>query len=140
MCLWSLSKGALRVLIPTFLYQHSFGRETGGLSLATTEKVTDPFAEAFDFVQTQMDHRFILSVFSFHLGRLLAMRPKMTAARKTLDNYVYDLIDGRSNVGISTEKPVDLLGLFMSFSDEKGMPLTRDELKDSAMNLIIAGR
>ncbi|EGG03077.1 cytochrome P450 monooxygenase [Melampsora larici-populina 98AG31] len=41
---------------------------------------------------------------------------------------------------LEAETPRDLLGLFMEFSDEKGVSLSRDELKDSALNLIIAGR
>lgn len=64
----------------------------------------------------------------------------MTAARQTLEGYVYELIDARSEADTPAETYRDLLGLFMEFSDEKGASLSRSELKDSALNLIIAGR
>lgn len=119
---------------------YRFGREIGYLHLAKTGKASDPFAESFDFVQKQLDLRFILTAFSVRLGRLLAKRPKMTAARQTLEGYVYELIDARSEADTPAETYRDLLGLFMEFSDEKGASLSRSELKDSALNLIIAGR
>ncbi|PLW13872.1 hypothetical protein PCASD_19707 [Puccinia coronata f. sp. avenae] len=65
----------------------------------------------------------------------------MVAARRTLENYAYELIDSRAaNPNKETEVYQDLLGLFMSFTDEKGVSMSRSELKDSALNLIIAGR
>ncbi|KAG0141991.1 hypothetical protein CROQUDRAFT_673829 [Cronartium quercuum f. sp. fusiforme G11] len=127
-----------RFTLDSFL-RMTFGRESGCLSLNAGEKKV-PFASSFDYVQSQMDLRFTFSTISFTLGRLVGRQPKMIAARKTLEEYVYDLIDVRSKTKVCTETSSDLLGLFMSFHDEKGIPLTRTELKDSALNLIIAGR
>ncbi|KAG0139498.1 hypothetical protein CROQUDRAFT_726558 [Cronartium quercuum f. sp. fusiforme G11] len=120
----------------------TFSRESGSLSLNKTDQnTTDPFANAFDFVQKQMDLRFVFTAFSIPLGRLLSKRPKTISARKTLDEYVYQLIDSRRKSYNNEQNSYhDLLGLFMNFSDEKGVSLSRTELKDSALNLIIAGR
>ncbi|KAG0149237.1 hypothetical protein CROQUDRAFT_689445 [Cronartium quercuum f. sp. fusiforme G11] len=128
-----------RFTLDSFL-KMTFGRDSGGLNLVNTGENSDPFAKAFDFVQKQMDLRFTFSAGSLFLGRILGKRPKTIAARQTLDQYVYDLIDDRSKADMRTKTSHDLLGLFMSFCDEKGAPLSRTELKDSALNLIIAGR
>lgn len=120
--------------------QMTFGRGIGCLEQAKTGQELDPFSNAFDFVQRQLDLRFILTAFSTHLGRLFGKNPMMTASRKTLDTYIYDLIDARLTPETRAETSRDLLGLFMEFSDEKGASLSRDDLKDSALNLIIAGR
>ena len=113
----------------------------GGLKARLSGEHTEPFAEAFDYVQKQLDLRFIMTAIWLRLGRFVGSRPKMVAARRTLENYAYDLIDAReANPNKETEVYHDLLGLFMSFTDEKGVSMSRSELKDSALNLIIAGR
>jgi fatty acid omega-hydroxylase len=113
----------------------------GSLKAGLSGQKTEPFAEAFDYVQKQLDLRFIMTAIWLRLGRFVGNRPKMIAARQTLENYAYELIDSRAaNPNKDTEVYQDLLGLFMSFTDEKGLSLSRSELKDSALNLIIAGR
>ncbi|KAA1091682.1 hypothetical protein PGTUg99_003031 [Puccinia graminis f. sp. tritici] len=113
----------------------------GSLKAGLSGQKTEPFAEAFDYVQKQLDLRFIMTAIWVRLGRFVGNRPKMIAARRTLENYAYELIDSRAaNPNKDTQVYQDLLGLFMSFTDEKGLSLSRSELKDSALNLIIAGR
>ncbi|KNZ55026.1 hypothetical protein VP01_278g6 [Puccinia sorghi] len=119
----------------------TFSQDMGGLKARLSGQHTEPFAEAFDYVQKQLDLRFIMTAIWLRLGRFVGSRPKMVAARRTLENYAYELIDSReANPNKKTEVYHDLLGLFMSFTDEKGVSMSRSELKDSALNLIIAGR
>ncbi|KAH9445184.1 hypothetical protein Pst134EA_017828 [Puccinia striiformis f. sp. tritici] len=121
----------------------TFSQDMGSLKagLLLSEQTEQPFAESFDYVQKQLDLQFILTAIWIRLGRLVGNRPKMVAARRTLENYAYTLIDSRTaNPNKDTEVYHDLLGLFMSFTDEKGLSMSRSELKDSALNLIIAGR
>ncbi|EGG04372.1 cytochrome P450 monooxygenase [Melampsora larici-populina 98AG31] len=116
-----------------------FGREIGALSVLKAENEADPFVNAFDYVQRQLDIGMVLGAFSTKLAKILARLPKMKAARQIIDSYAYDLIDARLNAGPQIESPADLLGLFMQSNDEKGFSLSRDELKDAAINFIIAG-
>ncbi|PLW14389.1 hypothetical protein PCANC_09921 [Puccinia coronata f. sp. avenae] len=119
----------------------TFSQDMGSLKPGLSGQHEEPFAEAFDYVQKQLDLRFIMTAIWVKLGRFVGSRPKMVAARRTLENYAYELIDSRAaNPNKETEVYQDLLGLFMSFTDEKGVSMSRSELKDSALNLIIAGR
>ncbi|MBW0490564.1 hypothetical protein O181_030279 [Austropuccinia psidii MF-1] len=119
----------------------TFSRDMGSLRGRITNHKEEPFAEAFDYVQKQLDLRFIFTAIAIPLGRFLGSRPKMVKARQTLENYAYELIDSRAaNPEKENCSHKDLLGLFMSFTDEKGVYMSRSELKDAALNLIIAGR
>lgn len=119
----------------------TFSQDMGSLKADFSNEEAEPFAEAFDYVQKQLDLRFILTAIWLRLGRYVGNRPKMVAARQTLENYAYQLIDSRTaSTNKEKETYQDLLGLFMGYTDEKGVRMSRSELKDSALNLIIAGR
>ncbi|KAH9824354.1 cytochrome P450 [Melampsora americana] len=128
-----------RFTLETFV-KMMFGREIGALSIVKAENEADPFVNAFDYVQKQLDIGMILGACSPKLAKLLYKLPKMKAARQVIDDYAYNLIDARLNSGAQLESPQDLLALFMQSNDEKGFSLSRSELKDSAINFIIAGR
>ncbi|MBW0489632.1 hypothetical protein O181_029347 [Austropuccinia psidii MF-1] len=105
------------------------------------------FIESFDLVQNQLDFRFamvtgwgIVEKFNTRLGK------QMKDACNAIDEFAYGLIDQhqkppedvKSQENMSFQK--DLLGLFMAARDERGGGLSSVELRDAALNLIIAGR
>ncbi|KAI8451352.1 cytochrome P450 [Phakopsora pachyrhizi] len=100
----------------------------------------DSFEEAFDYVQQQLDLRFVFTAIWVRLGRFIANRPKMVSSIHILEDYAYKLIDARDTKSVESESPKDLLSLFKGFIDEKGVSMRRSELKDALLNLIIAGR
>lgn len=112
--------------------------DTDSLSKATTE-----FAIAFDYVQNQQDWRFAVMIgWSIFENVFSSMGYQMRTACKTLDNFVYALIDERQMLDKSenSESGKDLLELFMKVEDDAGKSLQRFELRDAVMNLIVAGR
>lgn len=101
------------------------------------------FADSFDFAQHHLDWRFAVKIgWSFMEKLVPSVGKPMRDACKTLDDYVYSLIDERQRTSAQgpSESHVDLLGLFMKAGDDKDCPLDRGQLKDAAMNMIIAGR
>ncbi|KAG0142585.1 hypothetical protein CROQUDRAFT_224839 [Cronartium quercuum f. sp. fusiforme G11] len=104
---------------------------------------TIAFASAFDFSQNQLDWRFaIMNGWSILENKFSSLGNQMREACKTLDEFVYKLIDEREGED-KTEDPEarnDLLELFMRADDETGTSLKRHELKDAVLNMIIAGR
>lgn len=107
------------------------------------------FAAAFDFAQNQLDFRFdmligwkVVEALNFSMGT------SMKASCRILDDFAYSLIDERlshlANKSIESKDEQsahrDLLDLFMAARDDRGGGLGRTELRDTAMNLIIAGR
>lgn len=132
-------------------------------TLQDTTTVPVPFAQAFDYAQKVMATRFndpfwpIKEKFSEE-GR------KMRAAIKVLDEFSYNIIDQRKLLGfagwlVETEAnfliagesegivgldkeaagKTDLLSLYMAIRDETGKPMSKRALRDSVLNLIIAG-
>lgn len=71
---------------------------------------------------------------------------KMRKAIKTLDDFSYGIIDAREKAGLGNitadqkKDDLDLLSLYMALRDENGQPMTRKQLRDAVLNLIIAGR
>lgn len=158
--------GFLHKYIPYYFthrldFDESFGRDLGLLSqLSRTEfgsesfeagdqkdlsKSSIAFVEAFDFVQNQLNFRFtvvkgwsLVEKLNWRMGR------KMKAACRVLDDYAYSLIDERiTGKELHREQGFfskDLLDLFRSACDERGNHLSRTEIRDAALNLIIAGR
>ncbi|CAH7675951.1 cytochrome P450 [Phakopsora pachyrhizi] len=115
----------------------------------TLQSSTNLFAEAFDFVQNQLDFRFsVIKGWKFLEGIMFPTGRKMNMACDFLDRYAYYLIDqrisasgsGRDIKEKSDSYQEDLLGLFMQARDHRGGGLNRTELKDAVINLIIAGR
>ena len=58
-----------------------------------------------------------------------------------MDQYIHRQIDdrqGRINDGHVDEN--DLLSLYMNVTDERGSPLSRKQVRDAVINLLLAGR
>lgn len=104
---------------------------------------SNTFVQSFDFAQNHLSWRFAMVYFWPVIEKLVHRIGKpIKDSCKTLDDYVYSLIDERQGdlSQKDTDKCTDLLALFIRAGDDKGSPLGRTELKDAAMNMIIAGR
>ncbi|OAV98710.1 hypothetical protein PTTG_25622 [Puccinia triticina 1-1 BBBD Race 1] len=107
-----------------------------------------PFSTAFDFAQDQIDFRFsTVAGWQVFMKLVSSIGKRMEASCRVLDDYAYSLIDeqmadlSQTSDGEKEEaEPTDLLGIFMHTHDERGGGLGRIELRDTALNLIIAGR
>lgn len=139
---FALDKLFFRFTLSSFSHM-TFGQRDVG-ALETGEPV--PFAESFDKAQHILDRRFndplwkIKEVFGSS-GR------EMRAAIKVLDDFSYSIIDEREKSGLGNitaenkkEKNLDLLSLYMALRDDNGQPMSRKQLRDAVLNLIIAGR
>ncbi|WAQ89999.1 hypothetical protein PtA15_11A691 [Puccinia triticina] len=139
--------------------QMTFGKDLGLLGTDYYDKgkaslpsklspVSIPFADAFDFAQDQIDFRFS-AVRGWQLIEKLvgSIGKRMKASCCVLDDYAYSLIDERmASLAQSSDcekkegEQTDLLGIFMHTRDKRGGGLGRTELRDTTLNLIIAGR
>ncbi|GAA6032201.1 hypothetical protein JCM8097_007122 [Rhodosporidiobolus ruineniae] len=125
--------------------EFAFGQDIGALSTETDAPV--PFAKAFDEGQVVMNQRFTNPFWPI-LERLNGTHVKMQQATEVIDNFAYGIIDQREREGLGNwtggEKKeaaqTDMLSLYMSLRDDQGAPLSRKMLRDSMLNLIIAGR
>ncbi|KAL8280285.1 hypothetical protein RQP46_007399 [Phenoliferia psychrophenolica] len=123
----------------------AFGRNIGALSLETDAPV--PFASALDYAQGVMNKRFGNPLWRV-AEALNGDKNKMAEATKVMDDFVFDIISQREAEGLGNitsddkkgKASEDLLSLYMALRDENGKPLTRRALRDSVLNLIIAGR
>lgn len=106
------------------------------------------FAKAFDLAQNQLDFRFAIG-FGWRLAETInfPMKRAMKASCRILDQYAYFLIDERASKrsqkdgdkhGESDQR--DLLDLVMAARDDHGSSLGRTQLRDTVLNLIVAGR
>jgi len=117
--------------------------ETAKLSYSTT-----PFVNAFNFTQDQSDFRMAMRVgWGLMESMNSSMGKRMKDSIRIIDDFAYSLIDERiaalsDRHGFQEEVsvPADLLSLFMNARDDRGGGLDRVELRDTAMNLLFAGR
>ncbi|KAL8276743.1 hypothetical protein RQP46_010852 [Phenoliferia psychrophenolica] len=121
----------------------AFGSNIGALSLDSDAPVL--FASAFDYAQGVMNKRFTNPLWKI-TERLTGDTAKMAAASKVMDDFAFGIISQREKDGLGNVTradkldSTDLLSLYMALRDENGKPLSRRALRDSVMNLIIAGR
>jgi hypothetical protein len=112
----------------------SFGKELGSLEAGRPV----PFAEAFDFAQHRLNARFQDPIWSF-AERFNSVGRRMRKAIKVVDDFTYDIIDERDRAE-KEDGSTDLLSLYRNVRDEKGEGMSRKELRDAVLNLILAGR
>ncbi|KAI9323448.1 cytochrome P450 [Dichotomocladium elegans] len=107
-------------------------------SLTSKKKV--PFAESFDICQANCMDRFI-NPYNYVIEFLQPIfSPGTRSIRqhlKTIDQFAYDIIKQRRESGSNAK---DLLSRFMLTRNENGEPLSDNELRDTILNFIIAGR
>jgi len=140
--------------------QMTFGKDLGLLSVQhaddqeqkkSTLKISqsNPFAVAFDYAQDHLEFRFMIMAGWQLIERLIGSigKPFKDSCR-VLDEYAYSLIDERmasqmdQRSDYKQQEPIntDLLGIFINARDARGGGLGRTELRDTIINLIIAGR
>ncbi|GAA5940667.1 hypothetical protein JCM1841_002016 [Sporobolomyces salmonicolor] len=120
----------------------AFGTDIGALSTESDAPV--PFAKAFDYGQMVMNRRFT-NPFWPVTERIDGTHARFLAAKKTIDEFSYGIIEEREQAGrgnfTGSQKQeasrLDLLSLYMALRDENGAPLTRSALRDACLNLII---
>ncbi|KAI5480060.1 cytochrome P450 monooxygenase [Pseudohyphozyma bogoriensis] len=118
----------------------AFGKDIGILEVGNPEL---PFVTAFDFAQKVLLERFLNPFWK--ITELWSLNGyKMRQSCKMISDYAYSIIDERAEMRKDghrkDEERRDLLALFMDYKDESGAPLTREQLRDTIVNLLIAGR
>jgi len=128
--------------------QHADDQEQKKSTLKLSQK-PNTFAVAFDYAQDHLEFRFMLMVGWQLVERLIgSIGKRFKDSCRVLDEYAYSLIDERmasqmdQRSDYKQQEPIntDLLGLFINARDERGGGLGRTELKDTIINLMIAGR
>ncbi|EPQ31816.1 cytochrome p450 oxidoreductase [Pseudozyma flocculosa PF-1] len=127
----------------------AFSQDTGSLSKPDQP---DEFGEAFNYAQKVLDMRFVqpwwkLSEKYNETGR------KMRECRKIIDNFTDEIVENRrsqaaakaagrlpASDGGENDGRKDLLDLFMAHRMSDGSGLSNKQLKDTILNLLIAGR
>lgn len=117
-----LNETFMRFTLDTFASM-AFGRELH--SLEADRPVA--FAEAFDYAQTRLADRFDDPLWRLR-ERWGQSGKKMREAIKTIDAFVYGIIDEREREGKNGEGGTDLLALYRGVRDEKGEGMSRKEL------------
>lgn len=133
------------IFILTSLQPFSFGKRLNLLEAERSLEITPDsasvaFSHAFDFAQNHLSWRIaMVNVWQVIERFVPSLGTPMKEACKTLDDYVYELIDARQREKAPDECE-DLLQLFMTAGNAIMSPMGRTELKDAAMNMLIAGR
>ncbi|KAL8286639.1 hypothetical protein RQP46_004167 [Phenoliferia psychrophenolica] len=113
----------------------AFGTAIGALSQDTPL----PFATAFDYVQTGMARRFFEPMWKV-TERYTEEGRRMKEETSVIDRFVYDLIEKRERAAEGVEMKEDLLSLYMKLRLDDGSKLSKVGIRDSVLNLLIAGR
>ncbi|PHZ07841.1 cytochrome P450 [Rhizopus microsporus ATCC 52813] len=110
-------------------------------SLSAKEKV--PFAVAFDEAQKNTFLRFVNPVWSVTeriAGLLMPWKTSMNEHLAVVDGFAREVTEKRRAQLAAGEIHTDLLSRFMDARNNKGNPLSNDELRDIVLNFVIAGR
>jgi len=104
------------------------------------------FVDAFDFAQKHLDRRFALLTLWKLIEKIdISLGRRVKSACRTLDEYTSSLIDERlaslhGHAEVHNQTPTDLLSSFLKTHRQMGADLGHEELKETFLNLIIAGR
>ncbi|KAN0066595.1 heme binding [Thecaphora frezii] len=126
----------------------AFSQDTGSLSKPDQP---DEFGEAFNFAQKVLDMRFVQPWWKI-TERFNETGRRMKACGAIIDNFTDEIVANRrkqatlkaqglvSSSGDDDEGRKDLLDLFMAHRYADGSGLSNKQLKDTILNLLIAGR
>ncbi|PWN48522.1 putative P450 oxidoreductase, partial [Violaceomyces palustris] len=118
----------------------AFDQDTGSLSKPDQP---DEFGDAFNFAQKVLDMRFVQPWWKL-TEMFNETGTKMTASRKIIDKFTDEIVTTRrEQVKRGETRPnarKDLLDLFMAHRLSDGSMLSNKQLKDTILNLLIAGR
>ncbi|GAA6003659.1 hypothetical protein JCM10207_003533 [Rhodosporidiobolus poonsookiae] len=106
-----------------------------------------PFASAFDEVQVLVDRRFTNPLWKM-TEPLTGTTKAFAKANQVIDDFIYSIIDereveGKNDVSKEQKKEAqhtDLLSLYLALEDEHGEKLSKQQVRDSSLNLLLAGR
>ena len=127
------------VLIIQGWFRLGFGKQLN--SLLSKEKV--PFAVSFDTCQSNCFRRFVDPFTNLRDALKPIFSPGSMRIKdhlNVINDFAYTLINERREEIKSNGEYQDLLSRFMAARNEIGDPLSDRELRDTILNLIIAGR
>lgn len=117
-----------------------------GVEMNSLRSETPPaFQTAFDEAQEHIVWRSVTQGWPL-FEKLNGSGARHKRNAQTIDEFAYGVVDRRAaeaqknGEAGGVPKESDLLALFAAIRDEKGEPLSRKELRDAILNLIIAGR
>lgn len=106
----------------------------------------DTFGDAFNYAQKVLDMRFVQPWWKI-AERFSETGKKMRAARKIVEDFTTNIVEARRQESDATGDKAepennrkDLLDLFMAYRSSDGQRLSNQQLKDTILNLMIAGR
>ncbi|RIB24433.1 cytochrome P450 [Gigaspora rosea] len=115
----------------------SFGVDFGCL---THPDEMAQFVTYFDFTQNRIFERFEEPFWKF-TEKFSEKGQQMRKACKYIDDYIYNMINKyKSQLEVDRESVKSLLALLIEAVDDNGKKLNDKELRDVALNLILAGR
>ena len=115
-----------------------------GVQIHTLTGSSPSFGAAFDAVQSGLNRRFFDPL--WRVKRLLGLgqEGEVSANLPKVDRFARDVIDSRLREMEAEERGEkgreDILSLFIAASLRSGEPISEQELRDVAMNFILAGR
>ncbi|KAI9255264.1 cytochrome P450 [Phascolomyces articulosus] len=124
--------------LDSFVYL-GFGKQLN--SLMSKEKV--PFAESFDICQHACFERFVDPFTNLRESLKPIFKPGTKTIKdhlKVVNEFAYGLVNDRREQLKSGGEYKDLLSRFMNAKNENDEPLSNEELRDTVLNFIIAGR
>ncbi|ORZ03289.1 cytochrome P450 [Syncephalastrum racemosum] len=110
---------------------------------ALTQKGKVPFAESFDQAQKNTFLRFVNPVWPLtdaFVKLLMPWNKSMDDHLKVVDTFAREVTERRREEMAQGLEFRDLLSRFMTARNAKGEPLNNDELRDTVLNFVIAGR
>ncbi|KAL8277459.1 hypothetical protein RQP46_010181 [Phenoliferia psychrophenolica] len=119
------------------------GTSLGALSLTTDVPV--PFAAAFDYAHEVMFRRFANPLWKW-TERISGDAARMRQATALMNSLLYGAIEAKekfAGAGANAdggEYGTDMLSIYMGLKDDNGEPLSHEFIRDSLMNLLVAGR
>ncbi|KAJ3267593.1 hypothetical protein HDV01_004670, partial [Terramyces sp. JEL0728] len=116
-------------------FMDSFGKIAFGYEIDSMLKQTVPFAEAFDRIQKVTSDRFSNPLFKFTDPFIY---PGFNNDIKMIREFGMKIINERRENGQGEQS--DLLSLFMNCVGDDGSKLSDDQLIDSVLNFLLAGR
>ncbi|KAG2223721.1 hypothetical protein INT45_003445 [Circinella minor] len=124
--------------LDSFVYL-GFGKQLD--SLRSKKKV--PFAESFDICQHASFERFVDPFTDLRESFKPIFKPGTKTIKQHLqvvNDFAYGLVNDRREQIKNGGEYKDLLSRFMNAKNEHNQPLSNEELRDTVLNFIIAGR
>ncbi|GAA5904135.1 hypothetical protein JCM6882_003956 [Rhodosporidiobolus microsporus] len=124
-----------------------FSFSTDVKALFVDDDVPVPFASAFDTAQVLIERRFTNPFWKI-TERFDGTNKIIQESNGIINEFVYGIIEerekeGRNSVSKEEKKEAqntDLLSLYLALEDEQGEKLSKEQVRDACLNLLLAGR